>query len=267
MISINAEKCIGCGKCVRDCFPHDIEIIDKKASPKGRICMECGHCIAICPRDAITLMGYNMEEVIGYEYIDYEISPRTYLNHLKYRRSIRDFKSIHVSKNDIENILEAGRYSPTGGNLQNVSYFVVKKDIKTFHDLVMRELKIMGDEDAENDTRFSFYSDYWLEMWEDYKNTGTDNLFFNADTVIVVSSPSPQAAIISAAHMETMIYCMGLGMLYSGFCTRAINHSQYLKEYIQLKPDYGVHATIIVGHPKPDYLRTVPRKPVDAVWK
>ena len=31
MMNVNSEKCIGCGLCVKDCFPKDIEIVDGKA--------------------------------------------------------------------------------------------------------------------------------------------------------------------------------------------------------------------------------------------
>jgi heterodisulfide reductase subunit A-like polyferredoxin len=46
MISIDVEKCIGCGQCVKDCFPSDIEIIDGKAKVNNVTCMNCGHWIS-----------------------------------------------------------------------------------------------------------------------------------------------------------------------------------------------------------------------------
>ncbi|MCB2359113.1 hypothetical protein [Clostridium estertheticum] len=49
-----------------------------------------------------------------------------------------------------------------------------------------------------------------------------DGLFFDAGTVILVLSESVQSACIAAAHMETMLYAQGLGMLYSGFFTRTV---------------------------------------------
>lgn len=120
MIRIDKEKCMGCGQCVRDCFPGEIKIENNKAVPKDYNCIECGHCIAVCPRNAIILENYRMEDVIELDVIDTQIDPEVYLNHLKSRRSIRQFKNVPVSENELKMILNAGRYSPTGGNLQNV---------------------------------------------------------------------------------------------------------------------------------------------------
>ena len=46
------------------------------------------------------------------------------------RRSIRSFLPDEVSPQDIQTILEAGRYAPTAGNLQPC-YFIVVKDADT----------------------------------------------------------------------------------------------------------------------------------------
>lgn len=53
-LSVNTERCIGCGMCIEVC-PHDVflienrkvKIIDKDA------CMECGACNKNCPVGAI----------------------------------------------------------------------------------------------------------------------------------------------------------------------------------------------------------------------
>ena len=103
-------------------------------------------------------------------------------------------------------------------------------------------------------------------MYNKFKSEGTDELFFDVGTAIVVSSDSPQAALIAAAHMETMGYSLGLGMVYSGFTTRAIEHSAKLQEYLGLKEGYRVWAVMAIGYPKVKYQRTVPRKKADVLW-
>jgi len=62
-MKIDTEKCIGCGQCVKDCFPNDIKIVDGKASIKNITCIRCGHCIAVCPKNAVSTDEYNMEDV------------------------------------------------------------------------------------------------------------------------------------------------------------------------------------------------------------
>ena len=48
-IIIDKEKCIGCGKCVKDCVSEKLGLIDGKAVFKYERCIQCGHCFAICP--------------------------------------------------------------------------------------------------------------------------------------------------------------------------------------------------------------------------
>ena len=92
------------------------------------------------------------------------------------------------------------------------------------------------------------------------------NMILDAGTVIAVSSDSPQAALIAAAHMETMVYSLGLGMIYSGFTTRAIEQSEELQNYLGLKEGYKVWAVMAIGYPKVKYQRTVPRKKAEVLW-
>jgi len=50
--------------------------------------------------------------------------------------SMRIYKNKQVEKGIIEKIIEAGRFTPTGSNKQNVRYVIVEKDfvfLKTKH--------------------------------------------------------------------------------------------------------------------------------------
>lgn len=267
MIIFDHKKCIGCGLCAQECFPKAIKIEDKKALfLENHNCMECGHCIAVCPCNAVSIDDLDMSEVLELKNISCGIAPEIYLNHLKARRTIRSFTDKVVSTDQINMILDSGRFSPSGGNRQTVAYHVFKNKIPEFKSLIMAELKAMGDEAQITGVKDSWYSDLWLDMYDSFKNEGTDDLFFNAGTVIVVSSDSPQAAAIASAHMETMVYSLGLGMLYSGFTTRAVNHSIKLQKYLGLRDKYKVWTVLVVGYPKVKYQRTVPRKKADVIW-
>ena len=159
MVKIDTEKCVGCGACAADCFPQELELVDGKAVPRGVNCIACGHCIAVCPTDAVTLAGYNMGEVLECASLPSRLDPQVYLNHLKTRRSIRRFRDVPVTREQLELILEAGRFSPTGGNLQNVSYTVFQKDLPALRTKLIDELKLMGDEAARAGQKISWYSD------------------------------------------------------------------------------------------------------------
>lgn len=267
MILIDQERCIGCGSCARDCLPRAIEVIDKKAHflPENN-CMECGHCIAICPRDAVVLEGSDMEDTFILKDRECAIDPDVFMNHMKSRRTIRAFKSEPVEQELINKLLEVGRFSPTGGNRQNVAYHIYQNKVGEFRDLIIHELENMGRSDLESGNATSWYSDFWVKTAAEFESNGRDSIFFDAPAVIVVSSDVPQAASIAAAHMETMAYSLGLGVLYSGFSVRAIEHSQKLQEFIELDDGYKVWCVLVIGYPAVKYFRTVPRNPAKAHW-
>lgn len=55
-LTLDEEKCVGCGMCLTVC-PHAVwGLIDGKAMIKSRdACMECGACATNCPTEAINV--------------------------------------------------------------------------------------------------------------------------------------------------------------------------------------------------------------------
>jgi len=62
MITIDEEKCTGCGECVPNCPEGAIQIIDGKARLVSDLfCDGLGACIGHCPEDAITIENREAE--------------------------------------------------------------------------------------------------------------------------------------------------------------------------------------------------------------
>ena len=122
-IVVNEEKCVGCELCVKDCPSSYLYIENGKAHTNTGGCLECGHCYAICPQGAITMTNYDCPEEAALPMT--EIPSDTLLAAMKSRRTVRQFTDQAVEEEKIQKILEAGRYSPTGGNSQNVFYTIL----------------------------------------------------------------------------------------------------------------------------------------------
>ena len=87
MVTIDMEKCIGCGLCVKDCFVGVLQMQDGKASVLAD-CFKCGHCVAVCPKNAVSIPDYPMKDVREYDE-SCKMNPENLLHFMQFRRSVR----------------------------------------------------------------------------------------------------------------------------------------------------------------------------------
>jgi len=54
LITVNEEKCIKCELCIKECPTYVLKMGEKGPEEVANTtCIACGHCVAICPSDAI----------------------------------------------------------------------------------------------------------------------------------------------------------------------------------------------------------------------
>jgi nitroreductase/NAD-dependent dihydropyrimidine dehydrogenase PreA subunit len=273
MMNVNTEKCIGCGLCVKDCFPRDIEIVDGKAKINNETCIKCGHCIAICPKEAVSTDEYNMEDVKQYSKDEFLVDADNLLNFIKFRRTIRQFKDKEVEEEKISKIIEAGRYTQTGGNLQDVSYIVVREGIQELKALAIESSKKLGEDVLANLTpqtiKLKKYAEMWIKMYEEYNANPNknDRMFFNAPVVIIVTANSEVNGALASSNMELMTNALGLGTVFSGFLVRAAQDNKKIMNFLGVKEGKKIVTCMVIGYPDVEYSRTAPRKEADISWK
>lgn len=249
-ILINEEKCIGCELCVKDCPSSYLHIENGKAHTNTGGCLECGHCYAICPQGAIRLLNYDCKDEAVVPMT--ELASDTLLAAMKSRRTVRQFTDQAVEDEKVQKILEAGRYSPTGGNSQNVSYTILGSR-QSEAEAICVDLFRKG-------TSLPRRSKAFAERFNI-----TDNFFFKgAPLVILVSSRSSVDAGLASAYMEIMAESLGLGVLYSGFFVMCSRISRKLRKLIRLPKGHKVVTCMVIGYPAVKYHRIVPRKPLQS---
>ncbi len=264
MVNININKCVGCGLCTQDCVRAILELKDNKAYKTSEKCILCGHCVAICPQNAITIDEYDMSEVETYNKEACHIDGKVMLDAVKFRRSIRNFKDQQVEKEKIEKIIEAGRYSPTAKNTQNVSYIVVQnqlpqlraeamKSFRKLFKLLKTVSKVVNIQDGVDFDKINIEEG--------------DFLFKGAPTLILVVSEHPVNASIASANMEMVATAQGIGVLYVGFFTRVANKNRNIKKVFGIKGKKKIVTCLAIGYPNVEYRRSVPRKKADIQWK
>lgn len=271
MMLVDNEKCIGCTLCTQDCIVSDIEMRNGKAFIKNESCISCGHCIAICPKNAVSTNHYDMNEVKEFDKDTFSITPENLMNFIKFRRSTRLFKNKEVENEKLEKILEAGRFTQTGSNMQDVSYVVVKDKLQELRKLVLETLNDLGNKlltDASTADYIKNYARMWIKMYNDFLENpnGEDKLFFKAPALIIVKSPSYVNGSLASSNMELMVNALGLGTYFSGFLARAAVANPKINEFLGLKEGENLVTCMVIGYPRVTYKRTVPRKEISVEW-
>ena len=219
---VDRDKCIGCTLCKQDCIVSDIEMIDKKAHIRNLTCIKCGHCIAICPVKAVSCDDeeeYSMEEVIPYEKEDFTI--------------------------------DAGRFTQTSTNMQDVSYTIVKDSIPELRRMTLGTLNAMADKmlgSEETPKHLLKYAHMWKRMYESFVENpdGPDQLFFKAPLLIIVKAQNEIDGGLASAKMELMIDALGLGTYFSGFFERAAAMNPKIGEMIGLKEGEKIISCMVI---------------------
>ena len=271
MFKVNDKICIGCGMCVKDCFVRDIELVEGKAVIKNVTCFKCGHCVAVCPVAAVSTDEYSMDDVVEYNKEKFTIEPDNLLNFIKFERTIRQFKEKDVENEKLLKIIEAGRFTQTASNAQNVNYVVIKEQIQEVRKITLEVLNSLGEYVLENSTNplYKRYAKMWKKMYNDFIDNplGIDNLFFRAPALIVVTSEHPLNAGLASANMKLMVDALGLGTVFSGFFTRACEGNSRIKDFLGIEEKQIVVTCMVIGYPNVKYSRTAPRKAPNIIWK
>lgn len=246
IIEVNKELCIGCGLCKNDCPVNNIVIENKKSVIKKQDCLMCGHCAAICPKEAIMLTGFDEPpiELTNKPNLDSD----ELLMAIKSRRSIRKFKDKEVSSEIVKQIIEAGRYTPSAKNSQDVSYIILdnkkamyeKEAVKFF-----RKIKPIANIAVK----------YSKEVEID------DNFFFkHAPIAIMIVTKDKISGSLAASNMALMAESYGLGVLFSGYFSDVANNSLKLKKLLSLKHRDHILTTLVIGYPDVKYRRTAQKE-------
>lgn len=246
IISIDSEKCIGCGLCRKDCPASNILVENKKARVIAQDCIMCGHCVAICPKAAVSMTGFDTPpEEIEKPTV---LNPKLLLDAIKSRRSIRQFTKQEVAPETIAQILEAGRLTPTGGNVQDVSFIVLKDELMHSEKLAVRLFRqLLPLMKLVNPVAKRIVID--------------EHFFFKkAPAAIVIVSRDKGNGMLAAANMELMAEAFGLGVLYSGFFSMAANWSCALRRKLGLKHGEKAAMTLVLGYSNVSYHRTVQKE-------
>lgn len=260
-LKINAQLCSACGLCKSVCIRDNIEI-DGTAFELENNCFECGHCMAICPEGAISIIKYDNQKDRIDEYdsrqipVDYE----DLLQLLKQRRSIRWFKNKKIDKHMFDKIFEGAYYSPSAQNNQDVEFVVLDDKLDEFMNLVYDIIKVKEDEFF----RIKEFGDYL----KDKSSKKFHPLLWGGNQLILTFSYDKTSAVIANTRLELLAYSLGLGGFYSLFILKSdeINHDRLMEFFPKIDKSKHLYSAFVIGYPKKRFKRTIPHNNIDVEY-
>ena len=248
---------------MKDCPGKALAIEEGKAVYK-RECIHCGHCVAICPVNAVSIPEYDMEEVEEYKEETFTVAPENFLHAVKFRRSIRDFRPEPIEQEKMKRIINAGRYTATAKNRQACKFIVLREQLEEFKELVWKEMPSILE--VLKETAPAYARAFELFYLKHQKNPKDDTFFFNTTSFLVIASKNPLDGGLAAANIENMAVAEGAGALYSGYMMRVIEASPVLKEWLGIS-ELPVSCCMLLGYPAVSYKRTAPRRKGNIEWR
>ncbi|MFX1573349.1 MAG: nitroreductase family protein [Promethearchaeota archaeon] len=264
VIGIDKDKCSNCKQCISECIRGYLYV-----SENGEVnfnetlepCIICGHCIAICPEDAI--ITKDLDDVETFQGID---SPGEIINYYNFykliraKRSIRRYKSKKVAQELIEKVFKAMRYAPSAANARLWRYLIISdpEKIEELSNGIMKAMyRYLGYESEE-------------EALKSLKSRGR-NVFFNAPHLIILYYETVEKistmigfrgndAGIALTYGMLAAETLGLGTCWIGGLQGAIPMNREIMNILGIKG--YVLGAFTLGYPAVKYLRTTPRPPL-----
>jgi len=272
LFMIDQKKCKRDGLCVKDCPAQVLAMADKDAFPSPiedaeEFCINCGHCVAVCPHGALTLSTMPRDACPPLQK-DLLPGPEAVRELLRARRSIRQYKKAPVPHELLEELIDTARYAPTGSNKQQVHWTVLEDqtEMKRFAGMVIdfTRQNLAGLEDEDMVRRMNRL----LTAWD----KGNDRILRGAPNLILVHSPAdlPFAeadCVIALTYLELYAYARGLGTCWGGYFTAAANFHLPLVEALGLPAGHLCYGTVMIGYPKVAYQAIPQRNAALVTWR
>jgi nitroreductase/NAD-dependent dihydropyrimidine dehydrogenase PreA subunit len=254
LLSIDRSKCKKDGFCVRECPTAIIRLAKEEGYPEivpggTAMCLECGHCMAICPHGAVSHERIPLEKspLIQKEL---RINEAQAAQFMRSRRSIRHFLDKPVEKEKIRRLIEMARYAPTGGNSQMVEWLVLndKSRIKEIAGLTVNWLR----EIVKNPqvVAASPYLSLAVMAWD----AGFDAVLRDAPVLVVAMAPKEAMngmvdLTIALSYLDLFAPAMDLGACWAGLLQGALVNIPSIKAVVGIPEAYPSHYPIMVGYP------------------
>jgi nitroreductase len=213
---------------------------------------------------------------------DMQVEAEKLVGFLRRRRSTRVYRKRSVPRDVITDLIESGKYAPTGGNLQSLRYLVVQDPgvldelknlcIEAYRvglGLVEPDPLILND-DPELHEALRSEATYYQPLF-DHHERGEDALFYDAPVVMVIHAHRNTAcpvedSTLAAYNMMLVAESLGLGTCFIGFFYPIATRSEAVRSLLEIPEKHEVYMAFTLGYPAVKYYRLSDRKVPRVRW-
>jgi nitroreductase len=261
--------------CVETCPAHLFVMNETVAVREEEHCIECGHCIAICPEDAIT---HARLDAMEFELIDErkEISSEHMMHFLRSRRSCRVYLDREVPRDVVEKLILAGRYAPTANNSQDVAFTVVQdparvKKIATMAAEFFGQTVEMLENSPDPISPSIQKQMRGMRLIYEYSLQGKDRVIRGAPMFIVVHAPESIASQANCHYallqMVLIAEALGLGNCINGYMVAAAEYVPEIRAELGVPEGNKVYGCMTLGYAKHRFRKIPPRREAAVQWR
>lgn len=272
LFTIDNTKCKRDGVCAEECPMGIIAFSGGDALPSpvpgaDKLCINCGHCVAVCPHGAFSLESMKIEDCppVQSELLP---GPEQVKHFLVSRRSVRTYKNQPVERAVLAKLIDTARYAPSGHNMQPVHWLVIEdpNEVKGLSALVVDWMRFVIKERPK--IAQAMHMDRVVGSWE----KGEDRITRGAPHVIVAygveNQPVAQSACtIALTYLELATYSLGLGACWAGYFSAAAALYPPMAQALALPEGHQCYGAMMIGYPKHRYHRVPTRKEPAVTWR
>lgn len=261
-ITINKNKCIHCGLCIKDCIvsclEFDSEKLPRYKSHGDKMCVACQHCMAICPAGALSFGGLNPQDSAPVSYVN----SQDFMNMIKSRRSIRTYKKEDIAPEKIALIKEMLAYPPRGGNVDALHFTIVPSRNKmdklrnaTYEKILARE------SNGDTSSMTKMLADGWRNGYDTIYRGAPAMILGAVNKNMAVEGCEEADPIIALSYFELYAYSLGLGVLWDDMIVYYVLKTfPEIKDMLDIPEGYSPVYGLVMGVPAVKYSRSVQKK-------
>lgn len=265
---VDKYACIGCGQCVRVCPGGILHLNEKQKAEMDEItgfgwngCWKCEHCLSVCPRSAISILGHRPEESLPP--VQPEEAAPVLDALMANRHTCRRFLHKEVDTQIIDAMLQRLGNAPNGGNKQQVEFTLIddKAVMERFRRLVTKKMETLAAQDI-------FPEGFDRASYEDMKRwcatVRPDMVFCGAPHLLIPHAPlgrgePVQDVNIACAYFELLCASRGLGCALLTFPLGVLHTMPEVKALLQIPEEHYIGMLIGFGWPEIPYRRGTQR--------